>query len=166
MKKYVGLTAVLLAGLAAPIHAAELVNHADSRPVSLDAGAQNRIQVVNVWATWCVPCRREMPVLSQWYGAEKNRRRGIRVEMVGVALDKPTDVNRFLQSVPVRYPIWRHTGADSIAWMRGLGNQTGALPFTVIRAPQCGYRQTLLGEISAQQLSRAVDTAAARCRTS
>ena len=58
LKKYVGLAALLAA---APLYAADLVNHADNRPASLDTGAQKRVQVVNVWATWCVPCRREMP---------------------------------------------------------------------------------------------------------
>lgn len=163
MKKFVGLAALLLA---APLYAADLVNHADNRPASLDAGGQKRIQVVNVWATWCAPCRREMPALSQWYAAEQNRRRGVRVDMAGVALDQPANVSRFLQSVRVRYPVWRYTGADSTAWMRTLGNPTGALPFTVIRAPGCGnYRKTLLGEISPQQLTQAVEAAAAQCRT-
>lgn len=162
MKKYVGLAALLAA---APLYAADLVNHADNRPASLDTGAQKRVQVVNVWATWCVPCRREMPALSQWYTAEKRQRRGVRVDMAGVALDKPADVSRFLQSVPVRYPILRYTGNDSTAWMNGLGNPTGALPFTVIRAPACGnYRKTLLGEVSPQQLTQAVAEAAAKCR--
>ena len=106
-----------------------------------------------------------MPALSQWYAAEKRQRRGVRVDMAGVALDKPADVSRFLQSVPVRYPILRYTGNDSTAWMRGLGNPTGALPFTVIRAPACGnYRKTLLGEVSPQQLTQAVEAAAAQCR--
>ena len=162
LKKYVGLAALLAA---APLYAADLVNHADNRPASLDTGAQKRVQVVNVWATWCVPCRREMPALSQWYAAEKRQRRGVRVDMAGVALDKPADVSRFLQSVPVRYPILRYTGNDSTAWMHSLGNQTGALPFTVIRAPACGnYRKTLLGEVSPQQLTQAVAEASAKCR--
>ncbi len=106
-----------------------------------------------------------MPALSQWYAAEQGRRRGVRVEMAGVALDKPAEVSRFLQGTPVRYPVWRYTGADSTAWMRGLGNPTGALPFTVVRAPNCGnFRKTLLGEVSPQQLTQAVEAAAAQCK--
>ena len=67
--------------------------------------------------------------------------------------------------MPVRYPILRYTGNDSTAWMHGLGNPTGALPFTVIRAPACGnYRKALLGEVSPQQLTQAVEAAAAQCR--
>ncbi|EGY51894.1 AhpC/TSA family antioxidant [Neisseria shayeganii 871] len=150
--------AVWLAAAAAA-QGADLVEHRSNRSVSLDGGGK-RIQVVNVWATWCVPCRKEMPLLSRWYG----RQQPARVQMVGVALDNAANVSRFLQSTPVRYPIWRYTGGDSTAWMKQLGNPVGALPFTLVRVQGCRHQQPLLGEVDEAKLTQAVNEVAARCR--
>lgn len=144
---------------ACAVQAADLVEHAGNRAVSLDGGGK-RIQVVNVWATWCVPCRKEMPLLSGWYG----RQPPARVQMVGVALDNAANVSRFLRNTPVRYPIWRYTGGDSTAWMKQLGNPVGALPFTLVRVPGCRHQKTLLGEVDEAKLTQAVNEVAARCR--
>lgn len=153
--------AVLAACLAAAcaVHAADLVEHPGNRAVSL-AGSGRQIQVVNVWATWCVPCRKEMPLLSRWYA----RQQPARVQMVGVALDNAANVSRFLGSTPVRYPIWRYTGGDGTAWMKQLGNPVGALPFTLVRVAGCRHQKPLLGEVDEAKLTQAVNEVAARCR--
>lgn len=154
--------AVCAAGLAAvcAAQAADLVAHPGNRAVSLEEVATRRIQVVNVWATWCVPCRKEMPLLSRWYVRQPRAR----VQMVGVALDNAANVSRFLADTPVRYPVWRYTGGDSTAWMRQLGNPVGALPFTLVRLPGCHYQKPLLGEVDEAKLTQAVNEVAARCR--
>jgi len=125
---------------ALPAGAADFVSHVDNKPQQLASG--DKVQIVNLWATWCKPCRKEMPAMSQWY-QQKGKKQG--VGLIGIAVDSPENVSKFLKAMPVSYPIWRYTGANSRAMMRDLGNTVGGLPYTVVRLPQCGAQQTLLG---------------------
>ncbi|MCP1773002.1 thiol-disulfide isomerase/thioredoxin [Neisseria perflava] len=118
------------------------------------------VRVVNLWATWCGPCRKEMPVMSAWYKAQKKGS----VDMVGIALDSADNIGKFLKQTPVAYPIWRYTGSNSRQFMKSLGNQVGVLPFTVVEMPKCGYRQMMTGEVNAQSLNAAVAAARAKCK--
>jgi thiol-disulfide isomerase/thioredoxin len=83
--------------------------------------------VLNFWATWCPPCVEELPLLSDFYQA--NAAKGWQV--LGIAVDKPEPVRRFLAKSPVTFPV-------ALADMRGLeisrslGNLSGGLPFTVV----------------------------------
>jgi len=88
---------------------------------------RGKVLVVNFWATWCAPCREEIPVfvkLQQQYGA-----RGL--QFVGVAIDQPDKVTAFARNFKMNYPILIG-GMDSMEWVRRLGNRNGGLPFTII----------------------------------
>jgi len=88
---------------------------------------QGRIVVVNFWATWCVPCREEMPAFSRLQ--ERWASKG--VQFVGLARDEPSKVARFARDVPVSYPLW--VGDEAAGELsRRLGNRLGVLPHTVI----------------------------------
>jgi len=77
----------------------------DGRDVSL-ATWQGRVVVINVWATWCPPCRREIPALA----AIQDRYRD-RVLVIGLLQDNVTDefVRAFGRSVHINYPVVRST---------------------------------------------------------
>ena len=106
------LTALLLSAAvftAAPAFAAdETAGWQDNKPQSLES-LKAPVRVVNLWATWCGPCRKEMPAMSAWYKAQKKGS----VDMVGIALDTTDNIGKFLKQTPVSYPIWRYTGANS-----------------------------------------------------
>ena len=95
------------------------------KPRSL-AEWQGRVLVCNFWATWCAPCREEIPVLS----AARSRYGPGGVEVVGIAIDSASKVVEFTRSFSISYPILvaEATGVDL---MRQLGNTSGGLPYTV-----------------------------------
>lgn len=88
---------------------------------------QGRPLLINFWAPWCSPCIEEMPLLDAF--AAREAANGVQV--VGIALDEPAAVERFLGATPVAYPILldRVAPDDSSAQ---LGNALGVLPYSVL----------------------------------
>lgn len=81
--------------------------------------------VLNFWATWCEPCREEMPLFSRLAA------RSGTVQFVGIAQDDPQKVRRFARELGVTYPLW--TGGDEVMDLAArLGDRMRVLPFTVI----------------------------------
>ena len=119
------LPAVDVAGIGDPLPALVLPDLQGS-PVDLHAFA-GRPLLINVWASWCGPCVEEMPELSRFATAQGDRG----VQVVGLALDTPEDVQAFLARVPVAYPIVIDTPGPADASVR-LGNTQGLLPYSVL----------------------------------
>lgn len=91
---------------------------------------QHKLLIINFWATWCAPCREEMPMLSklQVEYAGKN------VQFVGIAADSSSKVANFSMSTPVSYPLLPDE-VGAIEFSKRLGNRLGLLPHTVVVAP-------------------------------
>ena len=83
--------------------------------------------LVNFWATWCPPCVEEMPMIDAFF--RENGANGWQV--VGLAIDQPSAVRKFLQKTPVSYPIGL-AGLNGTELVRTLGNTSGGLPFTLV----------------------------------
>ena len=153
------LTASLLLSACHRAEAAgELQSWQNSQSQNL-ASLKAPVRIINLWATWCGPCRKEMPEMSAWYQKQKKGS----IDMVGIALDSSDNIGKFLKQTPVSYPIWRYAGNDSRVWMKSFGNTVGGLPFTTVEAPKCRHRETILGEVTAKKLDAAVKTARAKC---
>jgi len=88
---------------------------------------RGKILVLNFWASWCAPCREEIPD----FVALRTQYQPKGVEFVGLAIDNRANVAQFLQRQPVNYPILIGEGAASNL-ARQLGNPSGALPYTIV----------------------------------
>jgi len=99
--------------------------------------------VVNFWSTWCTPCVEEMPLLNAFYLQNKPKS----WQVLGLAIDQPSAVKRFLSQYPVEYPIGL-AGLNGTALMTALGNLQGGLPFTLVIDAQQGLRMKKLGKLT------------------
>ena len=117
----------------------------DGRPRQ-PAEWDGKVLVVNFWATWCAPCREEIPLLADL----ERRRPGVRV--VGIAVDRPEAVRAFATELGIGYPILLDDLQGST--MRRYGNRIGALPFTVITGRDGIVAYVRLGELEAAELDR------------
>jgi thiol-disulfide isomerase/thioredoxin len=101
-----------------------------SRPQALGQ-FQGKVVVLNFWATWCAPCREEMPAFSRI----QERWAGRNVQFVGLSSEEPVRVAKFGRELAIAYPLW--TGNQEVPDLsKRLGNHLGVLPHTVILGPQ------------------------------
>ena len=116
-------------------------------------GAQRSIRswtgksmVVNFWATWCGPCRKEIPLLKKLQQA--NAAAGFQV--VGVAVDERDEVLKYAQEIGIDYPILigLDDGMDAVSKF-GMGSL--GFPFTVFTDKQQRIVATHLGELTSVQ---------------
>lgn len=87
----------------------------------------NKVRVLNFWATWCPPCRKETPMFVELQ--EELGDKGL--QFVGVAIDEKDKVLDFMDSYGVNYPMLIGT-EDAIKVAELYGNRFGALPWTVV----------------------------------
>ncbi|HUQ27419.1 MAG TPA: TlpA disulfide reductase family protein [Usitatibacter sp.] len=88
---------------------------------------QGKVVVLNFWATWCAPCREEMPGFQRLQAEWRDRG----VQFVGVSSEDANRVAAFARGLGVTYPLW--VGGDEVGEMsRRLGNRLGVLPHTVV----------------------------------
>ena len=86
-----------------------------------------QLLIINFWATWCPPCREEIPMFIELQ--RRYRDRGL--QFVGIAIDDPASVVAYVEAVGVNYPILIGD-LIGIELSKTMGNQSGGLPFTAV----------------------------------
>lgn len=110
---------------------------------------RGKVLIVNYWATWCHPCREEMPGFSRLQ--DKYRDKG--VQFVGISIDTADKIIEFQKTTSVSYPLL----IGDISVMENsakLGNTRQALPFTAVFDREGMLSATKLGRLSEPELER------------
>lgn len=110
------------------------------QPQTLEA-YKGKVTVVYFWATWCAPCLIETPKLVKLYERFKDKD----VVVIGIALDNADKVRAFTKKMNVNYPVL-YGGTTAIQIGRDLGNDVGAVPFTVILDKSGRVVETIKGD--------------------
>lgn len=116
------------------------------------AELRGSIAVINFWATWCGPCREELPMLS----ALSREYSGKGVRFIAVSADAPEDRGKIDQFVRLQKPmmaIWVGADLDTLERL-GLGNE---LPATLILDSQGEVVARILGQARAEDVKAPLD---------
>ena len=94
--------------------------------VSIDE-FRGRKTLINFWATWCRPCRKEMPMLNGVFLSQDP----LDFSVVGIAIDKPEKVVQFVAELGIDFPIMVGQ-SEAYDVMKDLGNEALTLPYTIL----------------------------------
>jgi thiol-disulfide isomerase/thioredoxin len=114
---------------------------------------RGKVVVVNFWATWCAPCREEMPEF-----VKIQRELGPRgLQFVGIAIDQAEKVEQFAKELDLNYPALIG-GFGAVDVSKTLGNPLSALPFTIVISRKGTVARTQLGAFDATKLRSTIDS--------
>lgn len=99
----------------------------DGQPLDiLDLHNQEPL-IINFWATWCAPCRKEMPLLNNYYLT----RNSDQANVLGIAIDDIDQVNSFIAELGINFPVLVGQ-SEAYELMQTLGNTILTLPYTIV----------------------------------
>jgi thiol-disulfide isomerase/thioredoxin len=108
---------------------------------------KGKVLLCNFWATWCAPCREEIPL----FVAAKQQWLSPALEIVGIGIDSAANIIQFARSYKINYPLLV-AGATGVELLRGLGNRSGLLPFSVMLDRNGALVQRWLGAFTEANL--------------
>lgn len=114
---------------------------------------RGRLLLINFWATWCGPCKKEIPMLAK--AQKKYSARGFQI--IGPAVDDPTAVRQEATLLGIDYPVMVGTPEQMISLMNTLGNQPGGLPFSVLVSADGKIIERHLGEFGRKELNTLIE---------
>lgn len=112
----------------------------EGRTVALPAAWVGKTTLVNLWASWCAPCLKEMPELLAFDGEHV----GKGVQVVGIALDDAEPAKAMLERLGITYQNLIDAPGTADAGVR-LGNPAGVLPYSVLVSPEGRVLKTRIG---------------------
>jgi thiol-disulfide isomerase/thioredoxin len=116
---------------------------------------EGKTRLVNFWATWCAPCRREIPLLKEMqanHGADG-------LQVIGVAVDYQEDVVAYAGTADFNYPILIGQ-EDAMAAAETSGMDFVGLPVTMLVSPAGDLIKMHMGEITENHIEQIVDVVA------
>jgi thiol-disulfide isomerase/thioredoxin len=120
-----GLKVVAIGESALPLLGTTLEGEAVPLP------GEGRWRLINLWASWCPPCVKELPALDAYHRAQGEHG----VQVIGIALEDAADARAFLERLPLGFPMFAEPNTRTDSSVR-LGNTRGLLPYTVLIDPE------------------------------
>lgn len=120
------------------------------RPQSLGQW-HGKLLFINFWATWCGPCKEEMPLFDSIFREHASKG----VQIVGIAADTSEKVTAFQLQTPVSYPLLPDSNG-ALAFSRRMGNRLGVLPHTLVFSPSGELLLNKIGPLSQSELESIV----------
>jgi thiol-disulfide isomerase/thioredoxin len=108
---------------------------------------RGQILIINYWATWCAPCREEIPLFVRFQ--QEYASNG--VQFIGIAVDQADKVGDFAREFRINYPLFIG-GIDAVELSRKAGNKAGVLPYTLILDRSGAIAASLVGELTETRL--------------
>ncbi len=108
-----------------------------------------KARLINFWATWCAPCRREIPLLI----ATQEKFAADNLQVIGIAVDFPDEVAAYAEEAEFNYPILVGQ-EDAMAVAESSGVEFIGLPFTMVISPAGDLIKTHVGEIVADHIDK------------
>ena len=118
------------------------------RPISL-ADYKGRVLLVNFWATWCIPCRTEIPDLIKMQSEYRDQ--GLRIIGITYPPEKISEVRRFVRKLKMNYPVAMGTKAT-----KALFTPSETLPMTVVIDREGSVREVIEGIMYSDEFDRMV----------
>jgi thiol-disulfide isomerase/thioredoxin len=126
----------------------------NDRSVTLER-FRGRPLVINFWARWCDPCRREIPDLI----GERARLKRQGLEVIGIGIeDDAVAVKEFVKANGIDYPVLL-AKSEGMALLQALGNLSAGLPYTLVLDRQGRVLTRRLGEMQKAEMASAFDAA-------
>jgi thiol-disulfide isomerase/thioredoxin len=143
----VALSSMLLGQSGKPAPRLEL-NDIEGRALRL-SDYKGKVVLLNFWATWCAPCRAEMPDLVKWQREYKNR--GLQVIGITYPPEELAEVREFIKSIKVNYPV-----ALGEEQTKAIFDKGETLPVTVVIDKKGMVREVIQGIIFPEEFERKV----------
>ena len=112
---------------------------------------RGKVVLLNFWATWCPPCRREIPLFIDLQ--RRYEKQGLQI--VGISVDNPEAVARYWQEMHINYPLLI---ADETTYelMAAYGNRQGGLPYSVLITADGKIAGVKIGSYHREELETAL----------
>jgi thiol-disulfide isomerase/thioredoxin len=113
---------------------------------------QGKNRLINFWATWCAPCRREIPLLKDF----QDKQSGNGFQVIGIAVDYPEEVSAYNETAQFNYPVLIGQ-QEAMAVAESSGIEFIGMPFTMFVASDGEYLSAYIGELHKVHLDQVVD---------